>query len=49
MYADGGFDLTTVKKETLDKDHYKIIFDLGPKQAFGYVLPSDALNTDTMD
>ena len=38
-YSDGGFDLATVRKNPLDADHYTIAFELGPKQAFGYVLP----------
>ena len=47
MYSDGGFDLATVTKTPLDADHYTITFNLGPKQAFGYVLPIEA--KDWMD
>ena len=49
MYSDGGFDLATVKKTPRDADHYTIAINLGPKQAFGFVLPLEARDTDWMD
>ena len=51
MYSDGGFDLATVKKTPRkdDADYYTITINLGPKQAFGFVLPTEARETDWMD